>query len=224
LIVAQEVEFVMTPAQQAACRIDPELPELFFCEDLEGYGWCFRKQGTLNIGLGRRGGDGRRLSKEVRAFAAALQSWGKIGFELPGRMRGHGYLVADSSPRCRVDDGVVLIGDSAGIAYPASGEGIRPAIETGLLAAETIVAAAASGGYSRHNLDAYRARLEACFGRPRPPQRGGLAIPPSWQAALGSRLLAWPWFVRHIVMERWFLHKHERPLRWGSVPRTPNRR
>jgi flavin-dependent dehydrogenase len=36
---------------------------------------------------------------------------------------------------------VVLIGDAAGLAYAQSGEGIRPAIESGLLAAGAIVAA-----------------------------------------------------------------------------------
>ena len=36
---------------------------------------------------------------------------------------------------------VLLIGDAAGLAYKQSGEGIRPAIESGLLAAQAILAA-----------------------------------------------------------------------------------
>jgi flavin-dependent dehydrogenase len=220
LVVAQEIEFVMTPEQGAGCRIDPEVPELYFCGDLEGYGWCFRKEEVLNIGLGRRGGDGRRLSAEVQAFGTALRHWGKIDFDPPARLHGHAYLLSDGSPRRRVGDGVLLIGDAAGVAYPASGEGIRPAVETGLLAAETILAGAARSGsasgrgsrYSRDRLDPYRLRLEARFGKPRPPRPGWSPIPPGWQAALGGCLLGWPWFARHVVMERWFLHTHEPPL------------
>ena len=45
-----------------------------------------------------------------------------------------------------VGDGVMLVGDAAGLAYPQSGEGIRPAVESGLLAASAIVGA---GGDTR---------------------------------------------------------------------------
>ena len=54
-VTAQEIEFEMDAGQGAACRIRPERPELFFCSDMKGYGWCFRKGDYLNIGLGREG-------------------------------------------------------------------------------------------------------------------------------------------------------------------------
>ncbi len=209
LVVAQEIEFEMSPSQQRGCRIDPEMPEIYFCDDLEGYGWCFRKSDVLNIGLGRRT-DGRRLAAEVASFAASLREWGRIDFDLPGRLRGHAYLVSDQSPRRRVGDGVLLIGDAAGMAYPASGEGIRPAVETGLLAAATIRAAA--GRFRRAELMSYERAVWARFGRPKPVPTGRDQGPQAWQTTLGRRLLGWPWFARHIVMDRWFLHTHEPPL------------
>jgi flavin-dependent dehydrogenase len=213
LVVAQEIEFVMSPNEQAGCRVDPEKPELYFCGDLEGYGWCFRKSDVLNIGLGRRGSDGRRLGAQVEEFAASLRRWGRIDFDLPGRLRGHAYLVSDQSPRRRIDDGVVLIGDAAGMAYPQSGEGIRPAVETGLLAALAIkTAASASSRFHRNDLEIYERAVLARFGRPKPAPLGRDPRPPTWQTALGRRLLSWPWFVRHIVMDRWFLHVYEPPL------------
>jgi len=210
LVVAQEIEFEMSSAQRAGCRIDPEMPELYFCDDLEGYGWCFRKRDVLNIGLGRRGGDVRRLSAEVERFAASLRRWERIDFDLPRRLRGHAYLVSDRSPRRRIDDGVLLIGDAAGMAYSASGEGIRPAVETGLLAAATIRAAA--GRFLRGDLMSYERALWSRFGRPKPAPAGRDQGPQAWQITLGRRLLGWPWFARHIVMDRWFLHAHEPPL------------
>jgi flavin-dependent dehydrogenase len=210
LVVAQEIEFEMSSSQQAGCRIDPEMPELYFCSDLEGYGWCFRKSNVLNIGLGRRGSDGRRLSAEVARFATSLRQWGRIDFELPQRLRGHAYLVSDQSPRRRIDDGILLIGDAAGMAYPASGEGIRPAVETGLLAAATIRAAA--GRFLQGDLMSYERAVWARFGRPKPVPTGRDQGPQAWQITLGRQLLGWPWFARHIVMDRWFLHTHEPPL------------
>ena len=50
------------------------MPELFFCRDLEGYGWCVRKGAHLNIGLGRREhGD---LNPHIDDFKAFLERRG----------------------------------------------------------------------------------------------------------------------------------------------------
>ena len=63
------------------------------------------------------------------------------------------------SQRNILDDGVLLIGDAAGLAYPESGEGIRPAIESGLIAAHAILSA--EGNYSAKNLTLYRELLNS---------------------------------------------------------------
>ena len=56
-------------------------------------------------------------------------------------------MVYDHSARPLVDDGVLWIGDAAGLAYAESGEGIRPGVESGIMAARVI--AAAAGDYAR---------------------------------------------------------------------------
>ena len=61
---------------------------------------------------------------------------------------------------------MLLIGDSAGLAYPQSGEGIRPAVESALLAAQVILDC--QGDYRRENLLPYVDRLEARFGQREP--------------------------------------------------------
>jgi menaquinone-9 beta-reductase len=127
-VVAQEAEFEMDARQQAACRVLPDTPELYFCADIKGYGWCFRKDNYLNIGLGRM--DQHRLSEHVAAFVRFLKSVGRISFDLPSALPGHAYLLYGVSERKMADDGVLLIGDAAGLAYKQSGEGIRPAIES----------------------------------------------------------------------------------------------
>src|SRR5687767_15590782 len=67
-VVAKEAEFRLEDGDSDA---DGEIPELFFCRDLEGYGWCVRKGRYLNIGLGRReNGD---LNPHIHDFMAFLE-------------------------------------------------------------------------------------------------------------------------------------------------------
>jgi len=206
-VVAQEAEFEMDEQQRAGCRIRPEIPELYFCADIKGYGWCFRKGNFLNIGLGRM--DQHRLSEHVAAFVRFLQAAGRITFDVPAALIGHAYLLYGVSQRKPVDDGLLLIGDAVGLAYKQSGEGIRPAIESGLLAAQAIVAA--KGDYSRERLENYAKLLARRFGTLGQDwaSKAGQYLPSAWIGALGRTLLGTRWFVRDVVLDRWFLHANE---------------
>jgi menaquinone-9 beta-reductase len=197
-VVAQEVEFAMDANQRAQCRVRGEVPELYFCRDMKGYGWCFRKGDYLNVGLGRA--DPHQLSAHVAGFMRFLKAQGRVGFDVPP-LHGHAYLLQGTSTRSLVADGVLLIGDSAGLAYPQSGEGIWPAVESGLLAAKTI--AAADGDYQQNKLEAYSADLAAAQGS---AARNLGQYLPSWLAGLlGRNLLRTHWFVRGVVLDKWFL-------------------
>ncbi len=66
---------------------------------------------------------------------------GRIPADLPGKFKGHAYLLYAHGNRPVIGDGVMIIGDAAGLAYTQSGEGIRPAIESGLMAAANALAA-----------------------------------------------------------------------------------
>jgi flavin-dependent dehydrogenase len=206
-VAAQEIEFAMDEQQFRDCPVPPGIPFLYFCDDLQGYGWYYRKGNYLNVGLGRE--DDRNLSAHVSAFCSLLQDCGKIPRDLPARFLGHAYLIYPHAQRRIVDDGILLIGDAAGLAYPQSGEGIRPAVESGLMAAEVIQGA--GGDYRRANLEPYRARLTARFGK-KPARAAADRAAPAWKRFLARKLIGWPWFARHIVVDRWFLHRHEPPL------------
>ena len=80
-VVAQEAEFEMTLDQSKACSMQAEIPELYFCPDMKGYGWCFRKENFLNIGLGRL--DARALPQYVSSFLEFLKCKRKVGVDLP---------------------------------------------------------------------------------------------------------------------------------------------
>lgn len=207
VVVAQEAEFEMDSSQIEGCRVQPEIPELYFCEDMKGYGWCFRKRNFLNIGLGRM--DPHRLSEHVSGFLRFLKSEGRVQFDPPASMCGHAYLLYGRSPRKLVDDGLLLIGDAAGLAYSQSGEGILPAVESGLLAGRTILAA--EGGYNREQLKGYPEMLRQRFGSSGEhwATRLGRSLPTGVIRALSHPLLSSRWFARQVLLDRWFLHANE---------------
>jgi flavin-dependent dehydrogenase len=211
IVAAQEIEVPLDEGAEAECDVRPEIPELFFTADLKGYGWCFRKQGFLNVGLGRLDRD--RLSGHVAAFVDFLTSRAKIPAGAASRWHGHAYLLYQSAPRPLLDDGVLLVGDAAGLAYAPSGEGIRPAVESGLMAAQVLVEA--GGRYTRDRLEPYGERLRARYGRRNARSVSGL-LPPGLVTWLGTRLMAAPWFARRVVLDRWFLHRDQPALPRGA--------
>ena len=205
LVAAQEVEFAVGAGDASSYPVHPEQPELYFSRDLGGYGWCFRKQGHLNVGFGRL--DARGLPSATAEFVEFLKARRRIPKEAAWRWRGHAYLIAAPTGRRIVDDGVILIGDAAGLAYPQSGEGIRPAIESGLMAASAILSAA--GRYTRDQLDPYERHLRKRFGVSRLARLLSHVVPDNVAVGLAPRLLEAPWFVRRVLLHRWFLHAHE---------------
>jgi len=108
--------------------------------------------------------------------------------------------------------GALLIGDAAGMAYAQSGEGIHPAIESGMLAARAIVAA--DGSYSPERLELYRDLLLKRFGKTESywAARIGSHLPAAAITFLARRLQNREWFTRGVVFDRWFLHREEAAL------------
>jgi flavin-dependent dehydrogenase len=174
---------------------------------MKGYGWCFRKQGYLNVGYGRQ--DRATFGHHLRAFVAFLAAARRVPARALERWQGHAYLLYGDHARAPVRDGALLIGDAAGLAYAQSGEGIRTAVESGLLAARAILDA--RGDYAHTRLLAYERALEARFG----PGGGSVLsqlVPEEWVSALGSRLLASGWLTRRVLLDRWFFHRHQAAL------------
>jgi len=205
VISAKEIEFAMNQEQRDACTVRGDMPELYFCRDLKGYGWCFRKGDYLNIGLGRE--DNHLLSDQLRHFCDFLKQRGRIPADIPDHFHGHAYLLYGSAVRKRIDDGMLLVGDAAGLAYPQSGEGIRPAVESGLIAADTILAA--NGDYRRERLMRYSSWLAVRFGS---ASASGAACPEFLRNFIAGKLLSNKWFTRHVLLDRWFLHASQEAL------------
>jgi len=180
------------PATDAGARD----PEFYFCEDLEGYGWYVRKGEYVNVGFGRRAG--QHVTEEARSFAAWLCDTRRTPEAIMrAPWHGHAYLLAGSVTTPRVADGALLVGDAAGLAYPESGEGIRPAVESGLLAGRVLLDAR---GTSRADLQPYEDALRG--GEPPMTDRA-----PSALHRLAARwMLSNATLTRRVVLNRWFLH------------------
>jgi geranylgeranyl reductase family protein len=192
VVVAREIEFRLSEEDVSSCGIEQDRPELYFCADLRGYGWCFRKEDYLNVGLGRL--DSARLPAHLKSFLDFLRRAKRVRRVPDDGWRGHAYAVRQGSTRRVVGDGVVLVGDAAGLAAAASGEGILPAVISGKLAAEAILAS---------RMADYPTKLEERLG----PRASARRLPDRIAGALSAALLAIPGFARRLVLDRWFLHR-----------------
>lgn len=213
-IAALVAEFEMGQAQQANCRLAEGHTALSFIGDSRGYGWLMRKGPILNVGLGSLGGT--ELRRRLNDFCAHLKRQGDLDGELGAPVRGHAYLPFRQRDRRRiVGDRALLIGDAAGLAYPESGEGILPAVESAIMAAQTVLCA--SGDYRPRWLEPYATFVDARYSGDK-GALGNLGVPARVQQ-LGARvLLTNPWLTRHLVLGRWFLHREQRPLVPRAVP------
>jgi geranylgeranyl reductase family protein len=198
-IKAKEIEIEMSTLQQVECQVQGDTPELYFCHDLKGYGWCFRKGHFLNIGLGHE--DNHELSEQLAHFCDFLKQRGRIPKDIPTRFHGHAYLLYGHGMRRQIADGMLLVGDAAGLAYPESGEGIRPAVESAFMATTTIIEA--KGDYRYEQLIPYTNRLKNRFGD---NISTGDKVPQFLRSMIARTLLGNKWFTRHVILDKWFLH------------------
>jgi flavin-dependent dehydrogenase len=201
-VVAREFEVHVPGQLRDACATRADVPELVFCADLQGYGWIVRKGDFFNVGLGRLDPEG--MPAETSAFLERLRAEGRIPAGVDGRWHGHAYLTREHATRPLVVGDTVLIGDAAGLAADTSGEGIRAAVESGLLAGRAIEQRFASNVW----LGSYAEAATERFGRRGRERFSPTSLVPSrWRPAVAARVLANPWFARHVVLDRWFLDR-----------------
>lgn len=113
---------------------------LWFCENgLPGYSWYVPKEnGYLNIGLGafsHRLGE-KSLHWHFDYFIEKLKKLGLIQY-FDQEPKGHTYYLREPVKKV-YHNNACIIGDSAGLATKDLGEGIGPAIESGIKAADWI--------------------------------------------------------------------------------------
>ena len=161
VVAAQESETRLPP--EWVERLGPLLraTELYVEPDLRGYGWYFPKRDFVNIGIGCTGGGDGSLPRRREALVAALRASGRLPDDMPIEpFKGHAYVVRRRAPRRLSGPRFMLVGDAAGLARDLSGEGIGPAIRSGILAAE----AARAFLHEGTSLDGYARQVAALYG------------------------------------------------------------
>jgi flavin-dependent dehydrogenase len=135
LIVAQEEEFLY-PHDSTECWL------WFFEDRLPGYAWYVPKSnGYINVGIGGKAerikANGDSLKNQWNRFVEKLDKFGLVRGHTY-KPSGHSYYLRQpiTSPR---KDNAFLVGDSAGLATLDLGEGIGPAIRSGMRAADAIL-------------------------------------------------------------------------------------
>jgi flavin-dependent dehydrogenase len=135
LIVTIEEEFKYD-YQDADCHL------WFFENNLPGYAWYVPKaDGYLNVGIGGKllalKNRGQTIRRHWDDFITKLAELSLVSGHAY-RPRGHNYYLRQPVTGRRLNN-VFLIGDAAGLATLDLGEGIGPAIESGILAANSIL-------------------------------------------------------------------------------------
>ncbi len=138
---------------------------------LPGYGWIFGVgDGTANVGLGILNTSKAFRSVDYKEILRTWLSntppeWGFRDENMVGRI-GSAALPMGFNRKPHYTRGVLLVGDSGGMVNPFNGEGIDYALESGEMAAHTILQAIArpdDAGRERA-LQGYAAALDAAYG------------------------------------------------------------
>jgi menaquinone-9 beta-reductase len=165
VVVAQESETRLPSEHAAALAPFMDAPELYVEPDLRGYGWYFPKGDWINIGIGVTDGNDGSLPRRREALLSALRAAGRLPAQLAiAPFKGHAYVVRRQAPRRLAGPRFCLVGDAAGLARDLSGEGIGPAIRSGRLAADAVLAFLRAGV----TLDGYARQIEQLYGRGEP--------------------------------------------------------
>jgi geranylgeranyl reductase family protein len=138
---------------------------------LPGYGWIFGVgDGTANVGLGVLNTSSAFQSVDYRRVLRRWldhtpDEWGFREENRVGRI-GSAALPMGFNRKPHYLDGLMLVGDSAGMVNPFNGEGIDYALEAGEVAAHTVVQALVRrhGAGRERVLRSYAAAMESAYG------------------------------------------------------------
>lgn len=124
---------------------------------LPGYGWVFGMgDGTSNVGLGvlntSESFQDLDWREVLKAWTASMpEEWGFTPDNMTCPIRGAALPMAFNR-KPHYTRGLLLVGDAGGLVNPFNGEGIAYAMESGVIAAETIVQAHARTTASQREL------------------------------------------------------------------------
>ncbi len=155
---------------------------------LPGYGWIFPTSATTaNVGAGLVGNGFQYPSSPKIAFKEFLAhkpiSDLLAGGQIEGKIKCFPMRMDFSTARTYAQR-ILVVGESAGLVNPFSGEGIDYAMESGQMAAQVLTEKLSSGDFSASSLCDYDRKLRARF----------------------QKIFVWSLRIRAVYMNRWMLN------------------
>jgi flavin-dependent dehydrogenase len=107
----------------------------------KGYAWCVQKVGAVNIGYGglASGIAPSEMNRHWETFTELLKQDGILNGQDPKPSSWFYYLKGAKQKITVKKNTAYIVGDAAGLATTDLGEGIGPAVESGILAARDIL-------------------------------------------------------------------------------------
>ncbi|TAF52009.1 MAG: geranylgeranyl reductase family protein [Oscillatoriales cyanobacterium] len=138
---------------------EPPLVEFGLGQIDNGLLWCFPKRTTVSIGAASfLGKDDPQLMDRLLSYTRS-RGWHAQHADIRQRP-----IALWSGERPLHTDRAVIVGDAAGLADPVTAEGIRPAIDSGLRAAEAIAAALSTPASAATALATYTQTIQQTWG------------------------------------------------------------
>ncbi len=152
---------------EGAAGLEPVFQLIFDRRVVPGYGWIFPMSGgRANVGAGyfQAGQFLHHTPPPTQVYQLFVQHNPEVASQLEGAQpagAAKSYPLRTDFLTIRpVGDGVLLVGEAAGLVNPINGEGVDYALESGLMAAEVGAVALASGDLSAGGLAVYGRRLD----------------------------------------------------------------
>lgn len=144
------------------CKLEyPDSVRFFLGNEIApgGYAWIFPKGDKLvEVGIGVRGVSAKKyLDNFVKRFDKELGNGQIIDYR--GAPVPIGGIIKQN-----ILDGVIFIGDSAGMVIPLTGAGIHSAVAAGLLAGEVAASSSSEGNCYKERLQEFNKRYEEDWG------------------------------------------------------------
>lgn len=160
--IALEVDVPISPTLWNTV-LDPSVVCFWFLNIPFGYFWVFPRKNSLSLGVG---GMAKRLDNVPKLLRGLSRTFttrhGLPPFSIP-KIRGR-MLLALEHPILETTNRILLVGDAAGLIDIFTGQGICYALESGYIAAKTVINAVNNRRFTKQMLSEYTWQARRRFG------------------------------------------------------------
>lgn len=143
--------------------LDPSVILFWFLNIPFGYFWVFPRKDSLSLGIGGMAKKMVAASKQLHRLARIFSNRHDLPpFSIP-KIRGR-MILALEYPVLETTNRILLVGDAAGLVDIFTGQGICYALESGVLAAKTVIRSVRNKRFTQKMLSEYTCSARRLFG------------------------------------------------------------